>query len=291
MNIRPLTVSTRPFSTFSKLSEKVKSKIDHCAPGTLQKGIDTTKSIGFAFLQLPITAANILNSARHAVSPATTFQNIPKTEDQQHTILYRAITSAELEKLLSNAKGPLFDLPQQTDTPPSSLTTFLHISGTRGYDKERILTSFSEKKEIAYKFAYPEPTYGAVATFHIPTACLIQNGQPGSTYYEEILMPTARLDLTMVASVEIRTGEELRTAKLSEISSMGSDSRIMPNFHDFTTVPAIRFSPQDETQRLASQKAFTELQETEDKILQKEDEAALAEYNNSFLGRLFNFFK
>lgn len=228
--------------------------------------INIGKSSVFAVLQAPISIDNALQQIYcKSIGLENYLRNIEQSKDRNSYILYRALTESEIMNAinsLENPSGPLFT--QAKSSKKANLTDlFLHISGTTGYDTERKYTSLSSEKDQAYKFAYPHPAYGVVATFEIPKKLILESAQLGSATYNEILVPTPILDLNMIRFLEIRGQNEMRSAKEKEMWSTASDyGSLFIKSHEFTTPPLALTDIKNPEDRQKAAKLIQELKYT-----------------------------
>ncbi len=220
------------------------------------------KSVALSVLQLPLTISQITLWAHSAVGMEKTGTDLgaTKTPCGKCYVLYRAITPEELNIAFTSGKGALFER-QDLDRPADGIDAFLHMTRT-GYDEKRAYTSFSSVKALAYKFANQHGAYGAVAEWQIPVSLVTEHGKPGNGVFAELLLRTSDLDIKMIKTVEIRLGDEIKSATKAEQFLWAAADSPIPYLgtHDFKTPPAGVFDIQTDSDRLNGKRLLDQLE-------------------------------
>jgi hypothetical protein len=188
-------------------------------------------------LSLPMNIQAITNVSWANLNLGHTIGAIPKTEDGKRFKLYRAITGDELLRFVKGRTGPLFDVPGS----PERLgfwNVLRHVLGVRVRNEDRLLTSFSVSKDLAYKFASTRRIFGAVAEFEVPVDVVDRFAWCGLTIHREILLPTKVVSLNMLSRLEIRKRQELKAAKERELwASLHAEADLFASSHRFDGPP------------------------------------------------------
>ncbi len=258
-----LPVMTRLSSVSASVSQKVSDKIDGMkdkidsvtSPGTAQACLDTGLLLLSSVITAPLiakTVANVCWANLKRFSPEQV-----TLEGQDFVRLYRGITKQEFNRLLAEPKGPLFGL----DTDQRTLgmrDVMAHVLGTYSQDKSRVFTSFSTEKALAAQFAGIYDPFAAIASLLVPKS-LYESSFCGMNVHREVLLPTHAVDLSMITSVELRSKEELQSAKARELLC-AIQGGLTEDSHRFDTPPLLTFDPRNAVQRMVAALKIQSLQ-------------------------------
>jgi len=242
------SVSASASQKISDKFEEIKDKIDSCtSPGTAQACIDNaTMAIGGVLFAPTIlkTLANVCWANLKGFSPERV-----TLDGQDFVRLYRGITKQEFNRLMSEPKGSLFGV----EVSPRALgvrDAVSHVLGSYSEDASRVFTSLSTEKHLAAQFSGIYEQFGAIASLLVP-ASLYEGAFFGMNVHREVLLPTNAMDLSMITLVELRSKEELQSAKARELF-FAIQGCITEDSHRFDTPPLVTFDPRDTAQRMAA---------------------------------------